>query len=153
MQSEHSLFFHVTDFVAMENRLPYVAMVVSQFAQVGLLIASKEAILSGMSAFTFASYSSAIASLILLPSSFLLYRYRPYSILHKLGVHFILISSIYICQCLILVWFIMWSRSTRPRLCWDFLFSCFLIGLLGYVLHISNYIRYYWDFHFSHCIH
>ncbi|KAL3511254.1 hypothetical protein ACH5RR_030655 [Cinchona calisaya] len=58
----------------MENALPYVGMVVSQFAQVGLLIVSKQAILSGMTTFSFAFYSSALASLILLTCSYLFNR-------------------------------------------------------------------------------
>ncbi|CAI9092863.1 OLC1v1028206C1 [Oldenlandia corymbosa var. corymbosa] len=84
----------------MEKAFPYLGMVVSQFAQVGLFIMSKEAILSGMSTFTFAFYSSSISSFILLPSSFLLY------------------------------------RSTRPPLCWDFFWSCFLVGLLGLLMQV-----------------
>lgn len=60
--------------MGVESALPYVAMVICQFAQVGLLIASKEAMKTGMTTFVFTFYSSAFASAILLPSSFLFYR-------------------------------------------------------------------------------
>ncbi|KAA8519152.1 hypothetical protein F0562_013374 [Nyssa sinensis] len=54
--------------------LPFVGMVLAQFAQVGLMIAGKEAMSSGMTNFTFVFYSNALASLVLLPSSFLIHR-------------------------------------------------------------------------------
>ncbi|KAA8533115.1 hypothetical protein F0562_033352 [Nyssa sinensis] len=54
--------------------LPFVGMVFVQIAQVGLIIAGKEAMSNGMTNFTFVFYSNAIASLILLPSSFLVHR-------------------------------------------------------------------------------
>ncbi|KAK4488850.1 hypothetical protein RD792_004640 [Penstemon davidsonii] len=54
--------------------VPYVVMVIVQFAQVGLMIAGKIAMSNGMTTFTFAFYSNAFASIILLPLSFLFYR-------------------------------------------------------------------------------
>ncbi|CAI9092860.1 OLC1v1028202C1 [Oldenlandia corymbosa var. corymbosa] len=88
----------------MENALPYVGMVISQFAQVGTMIVSKEALLDGMSTYTLTFYSSVISSFILLPPSFLLYRF---------------------------------SRTTRLALCYDFFWSCFLIGVLGFLMKIT----------------
>ncbi|GER32829.1 nodulin MtN21 /EamA-like transporter family protein [Striga asiatica] len=57
-----------------ERAGPYVGMVTVQFAQVGLMLAGKLAMSNGMTPFTFASYSNALASLILLPLSFVIYR-------------------------------------------------------------------------------
>ncbi|GAA0145311.1 hypothetical protein LIER_36106 [Lithospermum erythrorhizon] len=56
--------------------LPYIGMILSQCAQVGLIILSKQAMASGMTNFTFVFYSNALATLILLPS-FFFYRSRP----------------------------------------------------------------------------
>ncbi|KAL2546982.1 WAT1-related protein [Forsythia ovata] len=60
--------------MGIESVFPYVGMVIVQFAQVGLMIASKVAMSNGMTTFTFAFYSNALASFILLPISFGLYR-------------------------------------------------------------------------------
>ncbi|KAH6826749.1 hypothetical protein C2S53_012276 [Perilla frutescens var. hirtella] len=54
----------------MENAaaaVPYLGMVIVQFAQVGLMVAGKVAIANGMTTFTFIFYSNIMASLILLP--------------------------------------------------------------------------------------
>lgn len=67
--------------MGVESGVPYVAMVISQFAQVGLLIATKEAMKTGMATFVFTFYSSAFASVILLPFSFLFYRYLSFPLL------------------------------------------------------------------------
>ncbi|KAG9146324.1 hypothetical protein Leryth_008016 [Lithospermum erythrorhizon] len=56
--------------------LPYIGLILSQCAQVGLIILSKQAMASGMTNFTFVFYSNALATLILLPS-FFFYRSRP----------------------------------------------------------------------------
>ncbi|KAK3041759.1 hypothetical protein RJ639_000275 [Escallonia herrerae] len=58
----------------MKTALPFVGMVVVQFAQVGLMVVSKKAMASGMTNFTFVFYSNALAALILLPLSFLIHR-------------------------------------------------------------------------------
>ncbi|KAM7464604.1 hypothetical protein LguiA_032725 [Lonicera macranthoides] len=58
----------------MRSAMPFLAMVVSQFAQVALMVVSKKAMASGIANFAFIFYSNAIASLILLPSSFLIHR-------------------------------------------------------------------------------
>ncbi|KAH6770755.1 hypothetical protein C2S52_015558 [Perilla frutescens var. hirtella] len=58
----------------MENALPYLAMVIVQFAQVGMMIAGKVAIANGMSTFTFIFYSNAAGSIILIPICFYIYR-------------------------------------------------------------------------------
>ncbi|CAA2971475.1 WAT1-related At3g28050-like [Olea europaea subsp. europaea] len=60
--------------MGIERVFPYVGMVIVQFAQVGLMIAGKVAMSNGMTTFTFAFYSNALASLILLPISFWLHR-------------------------------------------------------------------------------
>lgn len=60
--------------MGIESVFPYVGMVIVQFAQVGLMIAGKVAMSNGMTSFTFAFYSNAMASLILLPISFWLHR-------------------------------------------------------------------------------
>ncbi|GMH01631.1 hypothetical protein Nepgr_003470 [Nepenthes gracilis] len=53
---------------------PYVGMVMAECAQVGLMIISKQAMSTGMSNLVFVCYSNALASLVLLPFAFLLYR-------------------------------------------------------------------------------
>lgn len=58
--------------------LPIVGMVLSECAQVGLMIVSKAAMSDGMSNLLFIFYSNALASLLLLPISFLFHRYLPY---------------------------------------------------------------------------
>ncbi|KAK9064509.1 hypothetical protein SSX86_015891 [Deinandra increscens subsp. villosa] len=52
----------------------YVGMVAAQTAQVLLMIVSKSAIADGMSNYSFVFYSNALASLILLPLSFIFHR-------------------------------------------------------------------------------
>lgn len=60
--------------IKMKSFLPYLGMILAQCAQVGLIILSKQAMSSGMTNFSFIFYSNALASLILLPSSFLFHR-------------------------------------------------------------------------------
>ena len=55
--------------------LPFVGMVMAEFAQVGLMIVGKQAMSKGMSNLVFIFYSNAFASLILLPSSLLFHRF------------------------------------------------------------------------------
>ncbi|CAH9071267.1 unnamed protein product [Cuscuta europaea] len=59
--------------ITFEATLPYVGMILNQFAQVGLMIVGKAAISSGMTTFTFVFYSNALAALFLL-SAFLFHR-------------------------------------------------------------------------------
>ncbi|KAL0385582.1 UNVERIFIED_CONTAM: WAT1-related protein [Sesamum radiatum] len=59
----------------MENAVPYVLMVIVQFAQVGLMMAGKVAMSNGMTTFTFISYSNGLGSLVLLPFSVFIYRF------------------------------------------------------------------------------
>ncbi|GMN41668.1 hypothetical protein TIFTF001_010890 [Ficus carica] len=54
--------------------LPIVGMVMSECAQVGLMIVSKAAMADGMSNLLFIFYSNALASLLLLPTSLLFHR-------------------------------------------------------------------------------
>ncbi|PHT34164.1 hypothetical protein CQW23_25964 [Capsicum baccatum] len=54
--------------------IPYMAMIAAQLAQVGLAVAAKEAMSTGMTTFTFTFYSSAISTLILIPLSIFLHR-------------------------------------------------------------------------------
>ena len=55
--------------------LPFVGMVMAEFAQVGLMIVGKQAMSKGMSNLVFIFYSNAFASLILLPSALLFHRF------------------------------------------------------------------------------
>lgn len=66
---------------------PYIAMLMAECCQVGLMIISKQAMNTGMTTFVFVSYSNALASLILLPFSLFFHRSPPFS-------HFPSISSI-----------------------------------------------------------
>ncbi|MED6155706.1 hypothetical protein PIB30_007572 [Stylosanthes scabra] len=56
--------------------LPFVGMIMSELAQVGLIILSKQVMAKGMSNFIFIFYSNSLASLILLPSSFFIHRFN-----------------------------------------------------------------------------
>ncbi|KAI3670664.1 hypothetical protein L1987_87748 [Smallanthus sonchifolius] len=58
----------------MKSALPFAAMVVVQIAQVGLTLAGKKAIETGMNNLTYIFYTNAIASLLLLPPAFFIYR-------------------------------------------------------------------------------
>ncbi|XP_057948962.1 WAT1-related protein At3g28050-like [Malania oleifera] len=58
----------------MKKALPFVGMVMAEVAQVGLMEVGKEAMNNGMSSLVFVLYSNALASLILLPCSFLFHR-------------------------------------------------------------------------------
>ncbi|KAJ6689442.1 hypothetical protein OIU85_005808 [Salix viminalis] len=60
--------------MGLKAAVPFVGMVMAECAQVGLMILSKAAMSDGMTSFIFVLYSNALASLILLPSSFFLYR-------------------------------------------------------------------------------
>ncbi|KNA24454.1 hypothetical protein SOVF_015590 isoform A [Spinacia oleracea] len=53
---------------------PYIAMLMAECCQVGLMIISKQAMNTGMTTFVFVSYSNALASLILLPFSLFFHR-------------------------------------------------------------------------------
>lgn len=54
---------------------PVMGMIMAECAQVGLMIAGKAVMSDGMSNFVFVFYSNALASLILLPTSFLFHRF------------------------------------------------------------------------------
>nr|GEU69737.1 serine/arginine-rich splicing factor RSZ21A [Tanacetum cinerariifolium] len=58
----------------MEGALPFVGMVVSYAAQVGLMLAAQKAIATGMHTFSFIFYSNVLAFFILRPAAFLVHR-------------------------------------------------------------------------------
>ncbi|KAJ0763254.1 putative EamA domain-containing protein [Helianthus annuus] len=58
----------------MKSALPFAAMVVVQVLQVGLTLAGKKAIQTGMHNFSYIFYTNAIASLLLLPPAFFICR-------------------------------------------------------------------------------
>ncbi|KAI3817562.1 hypothetical protein L1987_11357 [Smallanthus sonchifolius] len=58
----------------MKGALPYLAMVVAQVSQVGLTLAGKKAIETGMQNFSYVFYSNVLTCLILLPAAFLIHR-------------------------------------------------------------------------------
>ena len=106
-----------------EIALPMVGMVMAECAQVGLMIMGKVAMSHGMSNFIFVFYSNALASLILLPSSFLFHRYS--------SLPFFL--SLCNTRNTISFDFYLFDRSERPPLTFSILCWFFLLGLLGYV--------------------
>ncbi|KAM0014768.1 hypothetical protein Hdeb2414_s0033g00718121 [Helianthus debilis subsp. tardiflorus] len=59
----------------MKGALPFLAMMVAQVSQVGLTLAGKKAIETGMQNFSYVFYSNALTCLVLLPSAFLIHRY------------------------------------------------------------------------------
>ncbi|MFS7958738.1 hypothetical protein Hanom_Chr08g00682251 [Helianthus anomalus] len=59
----------------MKGALPFLAMIVSQVSQVGLTLAGKKAIQTGMQNFSYVFYSNVLTCLVLLPSAFLIHRY------------------------------------------------------------------------------
>ncbi|XP_071928852.1 WAT1-related protein At3g28050-like isoform X2 [Coffea arabica] len=76
----------------MKSVAPYLGMVIAQTAQVGLIIVSKEAMSNGMSKYVFVTYSNALASLILLPTSFLVHRSNRPPLTFKLVSGFFLLG-------------------------------------------------------------
>lgn len=60
------------------SAIPFFAMVVMELAQVGLMVAAEAAMATGMTAFTFITYSNLLACLILIPTSILIHRYVCY---------------------------------------------------------------------------
>ncbi|KAK1415716.1 hypothetical protein QVD17_31501 [Tagetes erecta] len=58
----------------MKGALPYMAMAVAQVSQVGLTLAGKKAIETGMQNFSYVFYSNALTCLVLLPAAFLIHR-------------------------------------------------------------------------------
>ncbi|KAJ0895826.1 hypothetical protein HanRHA438_Chr08g0327621 [Helianthus annuus] len=58
----------------MKGALPFLAMMVAQVSQVGLTLAGKKAIETGMHNFSYVFYSNALTCLVLLPSAFLIHR-------------------------------------------------------------------------------
>ncbi|CDP00195.1 unnamed protein product [Coffea canephora] len=76
----------------MKSVAPYLGMVIAQTAQVGLIIVSKEAMSNGMSKYLFVTYSNALASLILLPTSFLAHRSNRPPLTFKLVSGFFLLG-------------------------------------------------------------
>lgn len=55
--------------------LPFVGMIMAEFAQVGLIILSKQVMAQGMTNFIFIFYSNSIGALLLLPISLLIHRF------------------------------------------------------------------------------
>ncbi|KAG5019152.1 hypothetical protein JHK87_015007 [Glycine soja] len=55
--------------------LPFVGMIMAEFAQVGLIILSKQVMAQGMTNFIFIFYSNSIGALLLLPISLLIHSY------------------------------------------------------------------------------
>lgn len=104
-----------------------IGMVMAEFAQVGLMILSKSAISDGMSKLVFVFYSNVLASLILLPCSFLFHRFTS---LHFLLYYYPIHNSVFS--------FNLFCRSERPPLTLTVVLGCFLLGLLGYANSVSS---------------
>ena len=111
--------------------LPFVGMVMAECAQVGLMIVGKIAMSKEMSNLVFIFYSNAFASLILLPSSFLIHRYThslSFSLKHPLELFLYIYEKSY----LFIVFNLGRSQaSQRPPLTFSILSGFFLLGLLG----------------------
>lgn len=60
----------VSERMGMESVIPFMGMVIVQVAMVGQMVTGKEAILDGMTNFTFVFYFNALSFLILIFSSF-----------------------------------------------------------------------------------
>ncbi|KAL6997202.1 hypothetical protein U1Q18_007324 [Sarracenia purpurea var. burkii] len=76
------------------SSVPFAAMVMVECFDVGLITLSKAAMSNGMSHFVFVVYSNALASLILLPSSFILHRSKRPPLTFSLLCKFFLLSLI-----------------------------------------------------------
>ncbi|XP_047959711.1 WAT1-related protein At3g28050-like [Salvia hispanica] len=63
--------------MGMMEALPYIGMVVVQFAQVVMLLAAETAISNGMTTFAFLSYANIFSAILLLPICFSIYRSDP----------------------------------------------------------------------------
>ena len=121
-----------TDKMGMEKvALPFVGMVMAEFAQVGLMIVGKEAMSKGMSNLVFIFYSNAFASLILLPSALLFHRF---SLSLKQPLQPFLFMYVKKKPILAFVCNLSRSQSTRPQLSFCILCGLFLLGLIGWVI-------------------
>ena len=109
---------------------------VPECAQVGLMIVGKIAMSKEMSNLVFIFYSNAFASLILLPSSFLIHRYThslSFSLKHPLELFLYIYEKSY----LFIVFNLGRSQaSQRPPLTFSILSGFFLLGLLGWVTYL-----------------
>ncbi|KOM41450.1 hypothetical protein LR48_Vigan04g164800 [Vigna angularis] len=72
--------------------LPFVGMIMAEFAQVGLIILSKKAMAQGMTNFIFIFYSNTIAALLLLPISLLIHRFERPPITFSILCEFFLLA-------------------------------------------------------------
>ena len=112
--------------------LPFVGMVMAEFAQVGLMIVGKQAMSKGMSNLVFIFYSNAFASLILLPSALLFHRF-------SLSLWNTLYGFFFVCMLkktnsFAFVFNLSRSQSPRPQLSFRILCGFFLLGLIGWVI-------------------
>ena len=107
------------------DSLPFAAMVMMECLDVGMTTLSKAAMTRGMSHFVFVVYSNALASLILLPSSFFINRhFSPFFFFFKLT--FFPSSNTYDLFSIV-------CRSKRLPLSFSLLCKFFLLSLIGYV--------------------
>ncbi|XP_042052140.1 WAT1-related protein At3g28050-like isoform X2 [Salvia splendens] len=80
--------------MGMMEALPYIGMVVVQFAQVVMLLAAETAIANGMTTFAFLSYSNIFSAILLLPICFSIYRSDPPPLLPAFLCGFFLLGFI-----------------------------------------------------------
>lgn len=90
--------------------IPFVAMVIVEFLDVGLTTLSKAAMSRGMNHFVFVVYSNALATFILFPSSFIFNTTTRPPLSFSLICKFFLLGLVgYVCNLLTLYLFSLWS--------------------------------------------
>ena len=114
--------------------LPFVGMVMAEFAQVGLMIVGKQAMSKGMSNLVFIFYSNAFASLILLPSALLFHRFSLSLSLWNTLYSFFFVCMLKKTNSFAFVFNLSRSQSPRPHLSFCILCGFFLLGLIGWVI-------------------
>lgn len=119
--------------------LPFAAMVVVECLDVGLTTLSKAAMSKGMSHYVFVVYSNALATLILIPSSFIIHRSSPCPSTNPHAFFFFLFSFSLIIDIKV-CYFTFAFRNKRPPLTISVLCKFFLLSLAGYGISIRELV-------------
>lgn len=119
--------------------LPFAAMVVVECLDVGLTTLSKAAMSKGMSHYVFVVYSNALATLILIPASFIIHRSSPCPSTNPHAFFFFLFSFSLIIDIKV-CYFTFAFRNKRPPLTISVLCKFFLLSLAGYGISIRELV-------------
>ncbi|MFS7958740.1 hypothetical protein Hanom_Chr08g00682271 [Helianthus anomalus] len=111
----------------MKSALPFAAMVVVQVLQVGLTLAGKKAIQTGMHNFSYIFYTNAIASLLLLPPAFFICRLLFLVLTQRILMH-------------IFIYYLFHRSPNRPTLTISVASGFLGLGILGFLMQVIGYV-------------